>query len=265
MRRRCFLLALAAASSAAAAAAPAVIQRAAVTWHDADWPAELGSMPLGNGDVSANAWIERDTGDLLLYLTKSDAFDINALPIKVGRLRLSFEPPLWAPGAKGWSQTLTVANGTVAVQGEGYSVALLIDANSPVLRVTSSRAAGFAARAEVELVHAASNWHRNITQPYHDLGRLPGSPLGPFNASAPNTNAGGFGAYCLERFLEPITVVGGADLADGLSERVVWCVCQPPNLLPAIGQPRQATLAGGDRVGQPDSFAPALAEQVPHE
>jgi hypothetical protein len=40
-------------------------------------------MPFGNGDVSAQAWVERDTGDLLMYLAKSDAFDINAMPIKV--------------------------------------------------------------------------------------------------------------------------------------------------------------------------------------
>lgn len=31
-------------------------------------------MPFGNGDVSAQAWVERSTGDLLMYLAKSDAF-----------------------------------------------------------------------------------------------------------------------------------------------------------------------------------------------
>ena len=37
----------------------------------------MGSMPLGNGDVSVNAWAEKD-GDLLLYiclLYTSDAAD----------------------------------------------------------------------------------------------------------------------------------------------------------------------------------------------
>ena len=175
---------------------PSVVQRSTVVWPDADWPAELGSMPLGNGDVSANTWVERETGDLLLYLAKSDAYDINALPIKVGRLRLSFSPPLWTPATENgtWTQTLSVTNGTVSIHSDdGYSVLVVVDANAPVLRVQSERPAGCTLRAALELVHPPSNWYRNITRPYGDLSRLPDSPLGPFNASAPNTNANGFG------------------------------------------------------------------------
>ena len=52
-----------------------------------------------------------------------------------------------------------------------------------------------------------------MSRSYGDLSREPNSPLGSFNASAPNTNANGFGAYCLERFLEPDTVVSASDLA----------------------------------------------------
>jgi hypothetical protein len=56
----------------AAAAIPDVVHRAAVSWPDADWPAEMGSMPLGNGDVSGQAWVCRESGELLVYLAKSD-------------------------------------------------------------------------------------------------------------------------------------------------------------------------------------------------
>lgn len=172
--------------------------------------------------------MERDSGDLLVYLAKSDAFDINALPIKVGRLRLSFSPPLWTPETSrngSWAQTLTVTNGTVAIQATaGYRVSVVVDANAPVLRVTGDHVAGFQLRAALELVHPPSNWYRNMTRSYHDLTRVPDSPLGPFNASAPNTNPNGFGSYCLERFLEPDTVVGSAELSGiaGLSRSVVW-------------------------------------------
>jgi hypothetical protein len=91
----------------------------------------------------------------------TQAFDINALPIKVGRLRLTFDPPLWRPGRNGsssgggnrsWSQTLWPANGSITIRtgggssgsssavgggggGGGYDVTILIDANAPVLRV----------------------------------------------------------------------------------------------------------------------------------
>lgn len=180
----------------AAKAAPSIVRRSAVAWTDADWPAELGSMPLGNGDVSANVWVERETGDLLLYLAKSDAYDINALPIKVGRLRLSFSTPLWTPATENgtWTQTLSVTNGTVSIQtGDGYNIIVVVDANAPVLRVKAERPASFTLRAALELVHPPANWYRNITRSYGDLSRLPDSPLGPFNASAPNTNANGFG------------------------------------------------------------------------
>ena len=32
-----------------------------------------GSMPIGNGDLAANVWVE-PTGDLIFYLSKSDAW-----------------------------------------------------------------------------------------------------------------------------------------------------------------------------------------------
>jgi len=34
-----------------------------------------GSMPLGNGDIGLNVWVEQD-GDLLFYLGKTDAWDV---------------------------------------------------------------------------------------------------------------------------------------------------------------------------------------------
>ena len=46
------------------------------------WPGELGSMPLGNGDTSLNAWVDTN-GNLNYYIAKSDAFDANANPVKV--------------------------------------------------------------------------------------------------------------------------------------------------------------------------------------
>ena len=50
--------------------AHAVLANASVVWEDADWPFEYGSMPFGNGDVSGQAWVEKETGDLLAYLSK---------------------------------------------------------------------------------------------------------------------------------------------------------------------------------------------------
>jgi hypothetical protein len=52
-------------------------------------------VPIGNGDVACNVWVEDKTGDLLFYLAKSDVFDQNSQLVKVGRVRVAFDPPLW--------------------------------------------------------------------------------------------------------------------------------------------------------------------------
>jgi hypothetical protein len=52
------------------------VLQSAVSWTDANWKGELGTMPLGNGDVAVNVWVEKATGDLLVYMAKSDAFDM---------------------------------------------------------------------------------------------------------------------------------------------------------------------------------------------
>src|SRR5690606_41162744 len=51
-----------------------------------DTPSEFssGSMPLGNGDVGVNAWVEK-SGDLLFYIGKTDTWSENGRLLKVDR------------------------------------------------------------------------------------------------------------------------------------------------------------------------------------
>lgn len=105
-------------------ALPESVVHSAVVWPDADFKDELGSMPIGNGDIAANVWVENTTGDLLFYLAKSDAFDQNSQPIKVGRFRLSFDPPLWnssrhGKGADGFKGPVY---NTIGGQGAGKQI-----------------------------------------------------------------------------------------------------------------------------------------------
>jgi hypothetical protein len=53
-----------------------------VVWNT---PSEssFGSMPLGNGDIGLNVWVEKN-GDLLFYISKVDAFDAGHLLPKLG-------------------------------------------------------------------------------------------------------------------------------------------------------------------------------------
>ena len=46
------------------------------------------SMPIGNGELGANVWIE-STGEIYCYLARTDAWSENARLLKLGRIRIS--------------------------------------------------------------------------------------------------------------------------------------------------------------------------------
>ena len=77
-----FFLTMVSAWATASATVPQSVTQSNVVWPDADYQGELGSLPLGNGDLAANVWVDSASGDLMAYLAKSDAFDQNSQPIK---------------------------------------------------------------------------------------------------------------------------------------------------------------------------------------
>lgn len=131
-------------------AAGATPDRYDVTWDSPSADAN-GSMPLGNGDIGLNAWIE-PSGDLVFYISKTDAWGDNARLLKVGRVRVAFDPPL--PTGT-FRQTLRLHQGTMeAVCGKGddaRTVRLWVDANHPVIHVTADGNVPSSATASVEL------------------------------------------------------------------------------------------------------------------
>ena len=96
-----------------------------------------GTMPIGNGDIGANVWVE-DDGDLLFYISKTDAWDDNGRLVKVGRIRVKLNP---APSTSTFVQTLVLENATVqAVYGQGSNattIRLWVDANRPIIHITA--------------------------------------------------------------------------------------------------------------------------------
>ena len=67
-----------------------------VTW-DSPSKNAAGSIPLGNGDIGLNAWVE-ENGDLAFYISKTDSWGDNGRLLKVGKLRVSLTPsPIAAP------------------------------------------------------------------------------------------------------------------------------------------------------------------------
>ncbi|MDA8746523.1 DUF5703 domain-containing protein, partial [Rubripirellula amarantea] len=93
-----------------------------------------GSMPLGNGDIGVNAWVE-PSGDLLLYVGKTDAWSENGRLLKLGLVRVS---GLLNP-QQDFQQKLNLKKGTIEItSGQGVnatSLNLWVDANNPAIQV----------------------------------------------------------------------------------------------------------------------------------
>ena len=96
-----------------------------------------GAMPLGNGDIGVSAWVERG-GDLLFYISKTDAYDENHRLLKLGRVRIKLSPNPFRAG-RPFRQELKLADGEFVVQAnEGNAAVALqlwVDANQPLVHV----------------------------------------------------------------------------------------------------------------------------------
>ncbi|MCA1807961.1 MAG: DUF5703 domain-containing protein [Lentisphaerae bacterium] len=84
-----------------------------VVW-DSPSQDHTGSMPVGNGDVGANVWVEPN-GDLVLLLAKTDAWSEDANLLKVGRARVKFQPNPFDGGAA-FEQTLHLRQGEIRIR-----------------------------------------------------------------------------------------------------------------------------------------------------
>jgi alpha-L-fucosidase 2 len=114
-----------------------------VTWHSASTTGSKGSMPLGNGDIALNAWVEQG-GDLVFYISKTDAFDDSGRLCKVGRVRVRFTPAVFSSSLP-YEQTLDVQRGEMRVTAgpldAPVTVKLWVDANQPAIHVETVNAA----------------------------------------------------------------------------------------------------------------------------
>ena len=125
---------LAAGGAAAESVGPA--GRYDVTWGTPSGD-HSGSMPLGNGDVGLNAWVEK-SGDLAFYISKTDSWGDNARLLKVGKVRIKLSPSQ-PVSAGAFRQTLDLARGTMEVRygahGGATVLRLWVDASHPAAYV----------------------------------------------------------------------------------------------------------------------------------
>ncbi len=151
------LVAFGVSDSASAADDPSqvALDQCNVVW-DTPSASSSGSMPLGNGDIGLNVWVDAG-GDLLFYISKTDAWgdDVRGdygLP-KVGRVRVTMFPNPFKAGTP-FRQTLRLRQGQIVVSlGPAEAAAewtLWVDANNPVIHVEARARQPVSVRAAVE-------------------------------------------------------------------------------------------------------------------
>ncbi len=118
-----FILAALAACVFSTAAAPVVAQ------NDVAWKSlgtnENDSMPIGNGDLGANVWTEQN-GDVVLLISKGDAWSENGQLLKLGRVRIKLAPSPLA-GASDFTQKLKLENGSIEISAGRNLIRIRLD------------------------------------------------------------------------------------------------------------------------------------------
>lgn len=152
-------------SAGAWAAHPAAVKE--VIWatpgHD-----ENDSMPIGNGDLAANVWTEQ-AGDVVLLVSKSDAWtELNKL-VKLGRIRLRLSPSPFVSAS--FTQTLHLDDASIEIRSGTNILHVWVDANHPVLHVNGHLDEPASLRASVEL------W-RDQSRPYDEVSPEKGGLFG---------------------------------------------------------------------------------------
>jgi hypothetical protein len=204
IRRTAFALVLLGAATVFAANGPAVATND-VRWNSLGKD-ENDSMPIGNGDLAANVWVEQN-GDLVLLVSKADAWsELNKL-LKLGRIRVQLTPNPFA-NATDFTQTLRLEDATIEIHGGANVVKIWVDANHPMLHVEGSFAQPVAMRASVEL------W-RTKDHPYDE-------------ASPDKGGLFGFGNHSIAMDFEADTVFPAAN------NRATWAHFNKASVYPLI-------------------------------
>jgi len=107
-----------------------------VTWEtpSAD---HNGSMPIGNGDIGMNVWVDPN-GNLCLLLSKTDAWSENCRLLKLGRVHVSLDPNPFVEGAP-FRQILRLRQGEISITAgaddQAVTITIWVDANHPGVHV----------------------------------------------------------------------------------------------------------------------------------
>ncbi|HNQ22642.1 MAG TPA: DUF5703 domain-containing protein [Phycisphaerae bacterium] len=128
------------------------------------------SMPIGNGVVGLNVWVEQG-GDLLFYIARVDAWSECDRLLKLGRIRLSLTPNPFTPGQP-FRQELVLREGRVAITAGAaeheVELSVFVEAQAPIVHIDCQSASPIRVTATLE------NW-RTERRVLTDKGELQSS------------------------------------------------------------------------------------------
>lgn len=108
-----------------------------------------GSMPMGNGDIGANIWVDKQ-GLLQFYISKTDSYSEIGRLLKIGKIAIKVTPNVL--DASSFSQTLDLEKGIINIKGQegdkSITIQCWVDAYSPTIHVEGK--SNFNAVVEVE-------------------------------------------------------------------------------------------------------------------
>ena len=107
-----------------------------------------GSMPIGNGEVGLNVWVEED-GDLRFYIARTDAWSEASRLMKLGGVRVSLTPNPFAKGAP-FRQELKLRDGRIEIAAGDARLKVFVDANAPVIHVVGESRQPLGVKAVLE-------------------------------------------------------------------------------------------------------------------
>jgi hypothetical protein len=112
-----------------------------------------GSMPIGNGDIGLNLWVE-ENGDILFYISKTDSWSDNCRLLKLGRVRLKLSPNPFGKGGR-FCQTLKLRQGEIEIIADSLekqvTLRVWVDAHRPVIHVEAKGKKSFDFQCNLEV------------------------------------------------------------------------------------------------------------------
>ena len=120
----------------------------------------FGSMPLGNGDVGLNVWVEKN-GDLVFYISKVNAFDAGHLLPKLGRIRVKMQPAL---SVNDFKQTLSLKDASIQIQAGDVQLKVWVDANKPLVFVEGKSKTARTATIALETLRPLTNFTDSLSK-----------------------------------------------------------------------------------------------------